>query len=246
MVIHTLGEVGSEKTILVAMRWLPNILTLANLWCGIMAIIWCLQDRKEVVLGAILACLLFDFFDGQVARALNAHHRLGGQLDSLADMVSFGVLPGIMIVMLLDGHFPEPWIYSGLVFPAAAAIRLATFNLDDRPQSDFYGLPSPAAALFVFGLYAIDGLTDCIICLANHDGWAWMVLATSLIMAGLMISSRRHFNFKSLRIKGIRGTIRAAFLGLAVTLLMALRMEAISSIIVLYILLSLAYYHIKE
>ena len=128
----------------------PNLLTLCNLLSGVLGIIWVLEG--QVVYGAyfVLISASFDFFDGFAARLLKVQSSLGKELDSLADVVSFGVLPGILLYALTKAHTEYLWLpYFTLVVPLLSAYRLAKFNLDTRQTDRFIGLPTPANALFL-------------------------------------------------------------------------------------------------
>jgi CDP-diacylglycerol--serine O-phosphatidyltransferase len=127
---------------------LPNLLTLGNLCSGFLGILWALEGNKTAAVYAVLGSLVLDFLDGAVARAMGISSALGKELDSLADMVSFGVLPGVLWYGMLE---PE-WVYLAWLTPAFSALRLAKFNLDDRQSQFFIGLPTPAHTLWVCSL----------------------------------------------------------------------------------------------
>ncbi len=156
-------------------RAIPNLLTAGNLIGGILAIILTLTGGIEYAPWCIFASAIFDFLDGFVARLLKVQNEIGKQLDSLADMVTFGVAPGIMVMTLLHINFKnnsivafangnllrgiskdyaqvEPWqeyiMYVAILIPVFALFRLAKFNLDTRQTSSFIGLPTPAMTLF--------------------------------------------------------------------------------------------------
>lgn len=137
-------------------RHIPNIITCGNLLSGVVGIMYVIQG--ELAYGAVFMMIgaVLDFFDGFVARLLNASSPIGGELDSLADVVTFGVLPGIMVFVSLSGnaqlsdgltidHVPA---LIGLLIPAFSAVRLATFNLDTTQTDHFRGLPTPANGIF--------------------------------------------------------------------------------------------------
>ena len=137
-------------------NWIPNTLTLANASLGALAIANLHQWQAEWVLLALGCCLLFDVFDGALARMLKVSGPLGKQLDSLADVISFGFLPAAMAVHILESH-PSPSIqafsaFGWLILPASA-LRLGRFNLDEGQSMHFKGLPTPANALFWAGLW---------------------------------------------------------------------------------------------
>lgn len=130
---------------------IPNLLTLLNLLFGVIGIIWVLEG--QVLTGAyfVLIAAGFDFLDGFVARLLKVQSDMGKELDSLADVVSFGVLPGLILFVMAknsvsqDSYLP----YLTLIVPMLSAYRLAKFNLDTRQSDRFIGLPTPANALFL-------------------------------------------------------------------------------------------------
>tara|TARA_R110002020_G_scaffold97701_16_gene233058 strand:+ start:595 stop:1287 length:693 start_codon:yes stop_codon:yes gene_type:complete len=129
---------------------IPNTITLLNLLSGVIGIIWVINGN--IVSGAyfIILAAVFDFFDGFAARLLNVQGELGKQLDSLADLVSFGVLPGVILFQMARVESEIEWLpYLTLIVPLFSAVRLAKFNLDTRQSDRFIGLPTPANALFI-------------------------------------------------------------------------------------------------
>jgi CDP-diacylglycerol--serine O-phosphatidyltransferase len=150
-------------------RNIPNIITLANLTCGLFAIIFAFQGNLTTASLCIFAGAFFDFFDGLAARLLKVSGELGKQLDSMADMVTFGVAPGFILFHFIfylsnDIIFRHSMNDSQLFFPASlallipifSAVRLANFNIDTRQTTSFIGLPTPALAIFVAALPHID------------------------------------------------------------------------------------------
>ncbi|HIP35992.1 MAG TPA: CDP-diacylglycerol--serine O-phosphatidyltransferase [Crocinitomix sp.] len=167
-------------------KTIPNLLTTGNLVGGILAIVLTLTGGIEYAPWCIFVSAIFDFLDGFVARLLKVQNELGKQLDSLADMVTFGVAPGIMMLTMIHINFQknsivsfvngnllrtiskdysqvQPWqeylMYIALLIPIFALFRLAKFNLDTRQTSSFIGLPTPAMTLFfaVIPLLVING-----------------------------------------------------------------------------------------
>lgn len=130
---------------------IPNLLTLLNLLFGVIGIIWVLEE--QILTGAyfVLIAAGFDFLDGFVARLLKVQSDMGKELDSLADVVSFGVLPGLILFMMTKNSVsPDSYLpYLTLIVPMLSAYRLAKFNLDTRQSERFIGLPTPANALFL-------------------------------------------------------------------------------------------------
>jgi CDP-diacylglycerol--serine O-phosphatidyltransferase len=129
---------------------IPNGFTLLNLLSGVIGIIWVLDG--QIVSGAyfILISAGLDFFDGFAARILKVPSEIGKQLDSLADLVSFGVLPGFILFQMVKVESDIDWLpYLTLIIPLLSAYRLAKFNIDTRQTDQFIGLPTPANALFI-------------------------------------------------------------------------------------------------
>ena len=169
---------------------------------------------------------------------------MGVQLDSLADVVSFGVLPGSMLFVLLQsqdmysGTLMQYLPFSAFVFPVFGAYRLAKFNLDDRVADHFYGLPIPSAAIYLAGLYWVQQGNSCCAGIFTNP---IVLLVSLLLLCYLMVSDMPHFNlkFKSLAWRGQK--IKWIYLMCVVLLLIVLREAGIPLSIVLYILLSLGH-----
>ena len=135
-------------------RNVPNLITLGNLTCGLLSIVLAFEGKLEVAAAFIFFGSILDFFDGFASRLLNVSSEIGKQLDSMADMVTFGVAPGIIIYKLIsesNNHY-EFLVYAAFILPIFSAIRLAKFNIDSRQTSSFIGLPVPAAAIFIASL----------------------------------------------------------------------------------------------
>lgn len=129
---------------------IPNIITLLNLLSGVIGIIWVINGNIQSGAYFIILAAIFDFFDGFAARILSVQSEIGKQLDSLADLVSFGVLPGMIIFQMAKVDAELEWLpYLTLIIPLLSAMRLAKFNLDTRQTDKFIGLPTPANALFL-------------------------------------------------------------------------------------------------
>ncbi len=137
------------------LRYIPNFLTLCNLLCGCVGLVAVSDGNLTQAAYLIWAAAAFDFADGLAARALKAYSPIGGDLDSLADMVSFGALPGFIVFSLIR-QAPTTEItalaYVGFLLAVFAALRLAIFNVDTRQKEQFIGLPVPASALLISSL----------------------------------------------------------------------------------------------
>lgn len=139
-------------------RHIPNILTLGNLFCGCLAVITLLESGNFVMAAwLVILAAFFDFLDGFAARLLGVSGELGKQLDSIADMVSFGLVPGIIAYELLklglvETSLPSEIAYAGLFVTLISCLRLAKFNIDTRQTDQFIGFPTPAITLFWLGI----------------------------------------------------------------------------------------------
>lgn len=223
-------------------KHIPNTLTSMNLFSGCLAIIAAYEGNFQLASLFIVAGAVFDFFDGMSARLLKAYSPLGKELDSLADMVTFGVAPSMMIFSLLRGGLCEllpdgiahilP--YTAFLIAVFSALRLAKFNIDERQTTSFIGLPTPANALFWIG-----------ICLGVSTGVAgfiantWVIEALVLIFSYLLVAEIPMFSFKFKDISFKNNRIRYIFLILAVPMLIVLGITGISAVIGLYIVMSL-------
>ncbi|MBM3419567.1 MAG: CDP-diacylglycerol--serine O-phosphatidyltransferase, partial [Bacteroidetes bacterium] len=134
-------------------RHIPNLITLLNLASGFTAVIFIMHGDILTASWVLVAALFFDFADGLAARLLKAWSELGKELDSLADVVSFGVAPGLLVYTLAGDSAPQ-WarILLSAMLPVLAALRLAKFNTDPDQKDSFVGLPSPAAAIAIITL----------------------------------------------------------------------------------------------
>ncbi len=230
-------------------KFIPNILTLLNLFCGCVAVIFATEDDLETAALFVFLGIFFDFFDGFAARLLKVQSELGLQLDSLADMVTSGVVPGVVLFKLLHIASPE-WHffeydfaessllpYSGFLVTLGAAYRLAKFNIDEDQAVTFTGLPTPAFTLFVLSLpliiaYETNDLINSII--VNK----WFLLA---VVAFGVISMNAPVKLFALKFKNTLfkdNAVRYTFLIFSIILLAVLRFAAIPVIIIFYMLLS--------
>ena len=230
-------------------RILPNIITLANLTCGLFAIIFAFQGNLTTASLCIFAGAFFDFFDGLAARLLKVSGELGKQLDSMADMVTFGVAPGFIFfhfMFYLNNEiiFRHSMVNESFFFPASLALlipifsayRLAKFNIDTRQTTSFIGLPTPALALFIAAIPHI-----------NFDRFPMFVdmqflLIISIIMPILLVVEIPLFSFKISKGESISSRLnifRILLILSAVILLFVFQFAAIPFIVILYLILSL-------
>ena len=226
---------------------LPNILTLCNLFAGLMGIYFVMAGQPFAALMAIAISLCADYLDGMTARLLHTKQLIGKDLDSLADIVSFGALPSFMLLTLFREVSigpPQAMIYlpfSSFLFTVFGALRLAKFNQEQRSADHFFGLPIPAAATYLAGLYWLHHSASCLHCATAFINP--LVLSISLIMlCALMISDLPHFHLKLNAIRWKGHEIRWIFIILVLPLVLLLKQVAIPFSIVLYIFLSLIFY----
>jgi CDP-diacylglycerol--serine O-phosphatidyltransferase len=219
---------------------LPNAITCLNLFAGCLALCNVFAGRLELAAYLVGLAAVFDFADGLVARALHASSPIGKDLDSLADMVSFGVVPGAMLYHLLgQGAYSLPfWLpYAGFIVTVFSALRLAKFNNDTRQTTSFIGLPTPACTLVVASLpliltYDTYNLTPLIL---NP----WVLLGLTVLLSGLLVAELPLFALKFKNLSWHDNSVRFVFLLLSVVLLLILQAAAVPVIILLYVLLSL-------
>ncbi len=227
---------------------LPNALTLVNLLAGCFAVVFIFSYQWDYVPYCVVVSLLADFLDGFAARFTKNSTEIGKELDSLADMVSFGLVPGAIVFQLLlqlnEGNTASTpttvLILSapGFLITLFAALRLAKFNLDTRQSDGFIGLATPAATIFVVGymLVFLHGLPYLGMAMNAHA--SLILYGISLVLPVLMIAEIPMFSFKFKSFGWKGNEIRYLFIILSVVLLLTLKLAAISLVIVLYIIIS--------
>ena len=176
-------------------RHIPNTITSMNLLCGSMGVIFTFQGELNIAFYLMLAAAVCDFFDGFTARLLNAYSATGKELDSLADLISFGLLPSLMLHRrLIEGGMTGFWTYLPLLICLFSAIRLAKFNLDDRQSENFLGLATPACALWCGSLiFAADYGAMSIAGLLHGKT---IILIASIVLPLLLVSEIPMFSLK--------------------------------------------------
>ncbi len=226
----------------VIVRNIPNSITCLNLLSGCFACIYAIQGDYNAVALLIGLSALFDFMDGLAARLLHAYSPLGKELDSLADLISFGLAPGLMVLHFLQynstfqgaepGQLQSLLCYSALIIPVFSGLRLAKFNIDTRQTTSFLGLPVPANALFWIGL--------CLTGLAMDTPLnGYLTIALILLFSWLLVSEVPMFSlkFKSLGIR--ENAIRYLLLIASALLLLFFQLSGLAAVIGLYIILSI-------
>ncbi|MBL7779357.1 MAG: CDP-alcohol phosphatidyltransferase family protein [Chitinophagales bacterium] len=226
---------------------LPNLLTLINLFSGCLAVVFAFSYHIDWVPYCVLVSLVADFFDGFAARFIKTNSDLGKQLDSLADVVSFGLVPGLIVFWMLNNSLRadihsfsdnEILLASAPAFLLTlfAALRLAKFNIDTRQTDGFIGLATPASTMFVTGIL--------LMVLQNSFGFAsllynkFLLYSIILFLSYLMVAELPMFSFKFKSYNWAGNEWRYLFIILSLILLVALKFAAVSLIVILYIILS--------
>jgi CDP-diacylglycerol---serine O-phosphatidyltransferase len=212
---------------------IPNFLTCCNLVCGCFGIVYCLEGRTIPAAYFVWVAAVFDFFDGFAARMLKVNSPIGKELDSLADMVSFGLLPSLVMYKMISQSTTVFWLpYLAFMIAVFAALRLAIFNVDETQQDSFKGLNTPANTLFITSLPLLSGKVGTWL---YQD---WLLAIITVVFSLLMVSPINFFAFKFKNFSWGGNQGRFTFIGLSVLLLATFRVEAIPLIILLYILSS--------
>jgi CDP-diacylglycerol--serine O-phosphatidyltransferase len=217
---------------------IPSIITCLNLTSGIIAVILAFNGNIEIAALFIIIASVFDFFDGFAARLLKAVSEFGKQLDSLADLISFGFAPAAILynLFLLENHDHKFLAYSAFLIVVFSALRLAKFNIDDDQKTEFKGLPTPASALFIISLayYCFNNDNS----LSNFFSNPYSIVTISIILSLLMVSNIRllSLKIKTLKIKDIYWQIFILVGGLI--LLIIFNILGIGLTIILYLALS--------
>ena len=239
-------------------KHIPNLLTLGNLLCGTIATIFAVQGEFVFAALLVISGILFDFLDGFAARLLHVSGELGKQLDSLADMVTSGVVPGIIMFRLLqdenvfmndnDLNSLEQFSFNlnlndvlpflGLLLTLGACYRLAKFNIDKRQSDSFIGLPTPAMSLFVISLPLIQEYSS-IDFVQNIIVNNYFLIAVTLVLTYLMNAELPLFSLKFKEYSVKNNVIKYLFLVVSLCMIIFLQYLSIPLIILLYVILSI-------
>lgn len=233
-------------------KHIPNLITLCNLACGLIALMYAFNTHYQMAFVWVCMGIFFDFWDGFLARVLKAQSPIGLQLDSLADMVTSGVVPGLVMYQMLsdiainqeesnlspDNFYLGVLPFAGFIITLASCYRLAKFNVDTRQTDSFIGLPTPANALFILSLPVIEAHSD-------GTGITFDLLSNPFVLVGISLLSAFMLNAEiplfSLKVKYFNwetNKIQFIFLILSVLLLFFFQYVGIPLIILSYVLLS--------
>lgn len=236
---------------------IPNFFTMLNLLCGCVALVCVTDFGFHWAFGFVCLGIFFDFFDGFFARKFNVAGPLGVQLDSLADMITSGVVPGYVMYKMLDiaevnSRF-NPAVttidalqkefyfvpFLGFIITVGACYRLAKFNIDTRQSDSFIGLPTPANALFVVSLPLLWNPDVCPYQVINWLTNTWFLLAVTAISAFVMNAEIPLFSLKIKNFSVAKYKLQLFFVLLSVLMLVFLKILAVPLIILVYVLLSI-------
>ena len=224
---------------------IPNAITCGNLVSGCLSILFLTHNMPVKAAIMIFVAGLFDFMDGFAARLLHAHSPIGADLDSLSDVVSFGVAPGFIMYWLMSRSFDLPqWCIAGInmlpclafLLPVFSAIRLAKFNIDSTQKTTFRGIPAPGMAIFIaslpLALSQVHHLKDGVLSY-------WACLGIALIFSFMMVSRLRFFSFKMKSAKWNGNEVRWIFLLVTITSFVIFKWISLPFVMMFYVLLSI-------
>lgn len=215
-------------------RHLPNTLTSFNLLSGCLGIVMVLDGPADRAIWFVLAACVFDFFDGFSARALNVSSPIGKELDSLADMVTFGVLPGLVMYRMLDTLSSSAYLpYAAFSLTVFSALRLARFNVDETQRDAFRGLPTPANALFICSLVYLREPFDYFI---SQD---LFLVGITAVFSFLLVAPVELFALKFKSYGWKENGLKFTFLAFSVFILALWQLAAMPFVILTYVLVSL-------
>lgn len=226
---------------------IPNLLTLGNLFCGCLAIIYLstynLVEVPYTLLVLIGLSLFFDLLDGMVARAMKINSEIGVQLDSLADMVTFGFVPGLMMLILLGDFEINPSESSflpfiGFLITLFSALRLAKFNVDTEQTTYFKGLATPANTILIFSLFWIQNQNGFIL---SKEYDLYFLIGITILSCYLLIANLPLFSFKFKGFAWKDNDYKYLFLIISLILLVLFQMNSVPFIILLYIITSILF-----
>lgn len=223
-------------------KLIPNILTLLNLTAGCIGVVFAFTSDLRMASFMIFIALILDYLDGMAARLLNAGSPLGKELDSLADVISFGMLPAVIVYILLRSSDLNSLAYTSFLIAVFSAYRLAKFNIDERQSENFIGLPTPANALFwsafpliIFG----EGSSDIHSWMAETMSNPYVILTLIIIFSYLLIAELHLFSLKFKNFSWKVNKARYIFLIATLILFLTLSYHSLPFIILLYLAISI-------
>jgi CDP-diacylglycerol--serine O-phosphatidyltransferase len=223
-------------------KHIPNTITLLNLFCGCIAMVFTSRSDFEMAFYFVCLGIFLDFFDGFFARLFKVSSPLGLQLDSLADMITSGVVPGYVMFMMMQKtqNLESSFLffsYLGFIISLGACYRLANFNIDTRQTDSFIGLPTPANALFILSLPLILEHSNSLIALEILSNY-WVLFLITLLSAYMMNAEIPLFSLKIKDFRFQKNALQIVFLGLSVLLLIFFKYLGVALTILSYVFLS--------
>ena len=219
-------------------KHIPNLLTISNLICGCIALFFTFKGELVFTAYLIFLAAIFDFMDGAVARLLNVSNSIGKELDSLADMVSFGLVPGSVVFHLLEEGTLSQYSFMALLIPIFSAYRLAKFNVDENQNENFIGLPTPANCLVFISIPLITTFN-------SESTIAYLfeipeiLLIITILMSLALVSKINMFSLKFKNLKFQDNKFKFLLITISIILLTCLEFLAIPIIILLYLIISI-------
>lgn len=232
-------------------KHIPNFITILNLLCGCLAIAVAFDGQLVLSAYLIVLAATLDYMDGMMARLLKAYSEIGKQLDSLADVISFGLAPGVILFLLMLNNSDTPEVlisnvniipYISFLIPAFSALRLAKFNVDPGQSGSFTGLPVPANAILIASF-------PLIVASSSHEfpfrefsnilNQPYFLIIIILLLSYLLISRIKLFSLKFKNLNWRDNSRRYIFLIISLILLIGIQSASIPIIILLYISLSI-------
>ena len=225
-------------------KHIPNLITLLNLFSGCIALIFAFKSDFAMAFYFVSLGIFLDFFDGFFARLFKVSSPLGLQLDSLADMVTSGVVPGLVMFQMMSSNTSAEGImkffpFLGFIIALGSCYRLANFNIDTRQTDSFIGLPTPANALFILSLPLVLQFSESLFVLELLTN-QWFLLVITLLSAYMLNAEIPLFSLKIKKFSFKQNALQVIFLILSVLLLIFFRYLGIPLLILLYVLLSVA------
>jgi len=215
-------------------RHLPNFLTSMNLLCGCLGIVAVFEGAVDQALWYVIVACVFDFFDGFAARMLGVSSPIGKELDSLADMVTFGVLPSLTMYRMIDTLSSSDYLpYLAFLLAIFSALRLAKFNIDENQKEVFIGLPTPANALFITSLIYLPRSFDVLV---SSD---FALAGITIVFSFLLVAPVELFALKFKTFSWKENRLKFTFLALTVLLLSVWQLSALPFVILTYVAVSL-------
>ncbi|WP_341661902.1 CDP-alcohol phosphatidyltransferase family protein [Blattabacterium cuenoti] len=233
---------------MITKKIIPNIFTLLNLFCGCISIIFLQSKNFNDSAISTLFSIIFDFLDGFFSRLIKIENLFGKELDSLADMISFGMVPSIIVFLLLENKTPIPFIeYLSFLISIFSACRLAKFNINNNPdhKNHIMGLTTPVNTLFFSSLSLI--ITNDTVPI-NEKKIIYLIVMLFMIFFScyLLVSKITMFSFNFKNLSWKKNKIRYIFLLISTFLLLTLHMIALPCIIIFYIITSIYFHRLKK